>query len=233
MAAVCRHALAHATKRPWPASFTTHFLRPTVADADAIINVEIVRAGRTRTLAVATLSQQDSTRVRCSAWMSEPFEPNFLEHTDPTLEAPDIPPPQDCPPRQSVAQGLSLPILDSLDIRVHPDFVADGEAGGGPAANLEGWIRFGDGRPPDVASLGLFCDAFPPPVFALMGTGIGWVPTLELTTHVRRRPAPGWIQARLRSADITADHVVESGELWDQDGHLVAQSRQLALLLRR
>ena len=55
-----------------------------------------------------------------------------------------------------------------------------------------GWIRFADERPVDAAALTLFADAFPPPLFALVGR-IGWVPTIELTVQVRRRPVDGWV----------------------------------------
>ena len=59
----------------------------------------------------------------------------------------------------------------------------------------------------------------------------GWVPTIELTVHVRKRPAPGWIQARFECDDLSDGRLVESGTLWDSTGAVVARSRQLGLLL--
>jgi acyl-CoA thioesterase len=59
------------------------------------------------------------------------------------------------------------------------------------------------------------------------------VPTLELTVHVRRRPQPGWVQARITCDDLAGDLMIETGTLWDASGALVARSRQLGMLLTR
>ena len=72
-------------------------------------------------------------------------------------------------------------------------------------------------------------DAFPPAVFGLLGP-VGWVPTIELTVHLRRRPSPGWLLGEFWSEDLSDGRVLEDGALWDASGHLVAQSRQLALV---
>jgi acyl-CoA thioesterase len=93
-------------------------------------------------------------------------------------------------------------------------------------------IRFIDGRAPDTRSLLLFTDSFPPSPLAKLGS-VGWVPTLELTVHVRRRPAPGWIVAELRTDDLNEGRMVETGALWDSEGKLVAQSRQIGLVMKR
>ena len=63
-------------------------------------------------------------------------------------------------------------------------------------------------------------------------TRVGWVPTLELTVHVRRRPAAGWVQARLECDDVADGWMIETGSLWDETGALVARSRQLGLVMR-
>jgi acyl-CoA thioesterase len=51
--------------------------------------------------------------------------------------------------------------------------------------------------------------------------------------NVRRRPAPGWIQAQFQTRDMADGRMIEDGLLWDSQGHLIAQSRQLALLLKK
>ena len=76
----------------------------------------------------------------------------------------------------------------------------------------------------------LFADSFPPSLYTLVGR-VGWVPTIELTVHVRRRPVDGWIQARFECDDLAGGRMIESGTLWDESGRLVARSRQLGLLL--
>ena len=47
---------------------------------------------------------------------------------------------------------------------------------------------------------------------------VGWVPTIELTVHVRRRPGPGWVMGRFRCDDLDGGRMVEDGALWDGDG---------------
>lgn len=54
--------------------------------------------------------------------------------------------------------------------------------------------------------------------------------TVQLTVHLHRRPAPGWIATRLTTRHIISGFHEEDCELWDSSGALVAQSRQLAIL---
>jgi len=73
-------------------------------------------------------------------------------------------------------------------------------------------------------------DALPPATFDL---GLpGWAPTLELTAHVRARPAPGPAVVRHETRNVSAGQFEEDCWVWDATGRLVAQSRQLALLPR-
>ncbi len=61
---------------------------------------------------------------------------------------------------------------------------------------------------------------------------IGWTPTVELTAHIRARPAPGWLRCAFTTNYVTNGFLEEDGVIWDQAGTLVAQSRQLALVPR-
>jgi acyl-CoA thioesterase len=77
----------------------------------------------------------------------------------------------------------------------------------------------------------LVADAFPPTIFNA-DLPVAWTPTLEMTTHIRSEPEPGWLRCRFSTRFITGGMLEEDGELWDDSGRLVAQSRQLALLPR-
>jgi hypothetical protein len=140
-----------------------------------------------------------------------------------------MPEPEQCVQRSAEAQGVHLPILDRLDTRLDPACAVPGASS---EAVMRGMIRFLDGRAPDSRSLLLFTDSFPPSPLSKLGS-VGWVPTLELTVHVRRRPAPGWIVAELRTDDLNEGRMVETGALWDSEGHLVAQSRQIGLVMKK
>lgn len=221
-------AVAQAIDHPDPISVTTHFLRPGVADSDCEIDVEVLRTGRTLSTVRATLSQQGKARLTLLAAYSDLGSPAGID-SDITLTAPALPAPEDCPQRSAGDQGVSLPILDRLDIRLDPACAAPGSSN---EALIRGRIRHRDGRAPDARSLLLFTDSFPPSPFSKLGA-IGWVPTLELTVHVRRRPAPGWILAELRTDDLNGGRMVETGALWDSEGMLVAQCRQIGLVMKR
>ena len=56
------------------------------------------------------------------------------------------------------------------------------------------------------------------------------MPTIELTTHIRARPAPGWLRVVLRTRLLVDGYLDEDAEVWDEEDRLVAMSRQLALL---
>ena len=72
----------------------------------------------------------------------------------------------------------------------------------------------------------------PPSTFVKLGN-VGWVPTIELTVHVRRRPADGWVLAEFQTSDLNEGRMIETGCLWDSTGQLIAQSRQVGLVMSR
>lgn len=206
-----------------PLSITAHYLRPGLGGQPCQVDVDVLRRGRTLSTARATLLQDGQARLEVLAAMGKlgEDEPPRL-----TLPMPEMPPPEQCVSRSGGAQGVGLPILDRLEIRLHPQQARPGEAG---RALVSGWIRFIDGRDADPLACLLMADAFPPAVFGLLGA-VGWVPTVELTVHLRARPAPGWLCAQFTAHDLAEGRVIEDGALWDSQGRLVAQSRQLALV---
>ena len=214
---------AAAPGHPDPLSLTAHYLKPGLPEADCSVEVALLRAGRSLSTLRATLAQHDGARLELLAAMGD-----LGPGADATLEPspPELPPPEACTPRSPGEQGVALPILERLEVRLHPDEARAGSAG---QAQVTGWIRFRDGREPDPIAALLFADAFPPAVFGLLGA-VGWVPTVELTVQLRRRPAPGWMIARFRTTDLADGRLIEDGMLWDARGRLVAQSRQLALV---
>ncbi|MCC5858456.1 MAG: thioesterase family protein [Ectothiorhodospiraceae bacterium] len=220
-------AMAQLAGREDPVTVTTHYLRPGVAGQDAEIRTELVRSGRRTVNTAASLHQDGKERLRCLAAFGDLSD--AADAGRPTLSLPPVQlaPPEHCHTRSGEDQGIDLPINSRLELRMAPEYAEPGAAG---RAEIAGWVRFLDGRPTDAAALPLFADAFPPAVFSLLGR-VGWVPTLELTVQVRRRPAPGWIAARFHTQDLHNGLLVEDGELWDETGALVARSRQLAMLL--
>jgi len=73
------------------------------------------------------------------------------------------------------------------------------------------------------------CDCWPPAVFSrTMQPSPTGAPTLELTIHWRDRPGVGWHYARFETRLVAGGYMDEDGEVWSEDGRLVAQSRQFA-----
>ena len=214
--------------RPDPLTVTGHYLRPAAA-GPATVTVELIRAGQRLATAAARLEQEGRERLRVLATFGD-----LAAARGPDLVsavAPDLPPPEACVPlagRRPEGMVEVPRIHERFDARLDPAVGWPLGARSG-VARVAGWIRFADGRPPDVWSLVLFADAFPPAVFDAVPSG--WVPTVELTVHLRGRPAPGWLRAEFRTRVLRNGMLEEDGELWDSDDQLVAMSRQLALLL--
>jgi len=212
--------------QPDPLSLTAHYLRPGLSGQPCRIDTQLLRSGRQLSTLRATLSQDGGTRLELLAAMGDLGGTDAASPPLLTMPRPELPPPEQCRARSASAQGVALPILDQLDVRLHPDEARPRGAG---RARISGWIRFVDGRAPDAMACVLMADAFPPAVFGLLGQ-VGWVPTIELTVHLRRRPVPGWMLGEFWSQDLSDGRVIEDGALWDASGQLVLQSRQLALV---
>ncbi len=211
-----------------PLTVTTHFLRPGGGGEPGEVTAQLIRSGRTLSNVSGSLTQGGKTRITSVAAFADlsvadanSSGPSFA------IEPPDLPPVEQCAPRSGEEQGVDLPIRSRVDLRIHPDQAKAGQA---DDAVISGWIRFTDDHPIDSLALPLLADAFPPSLFGALGY-IGWVPTIELTVHVRRRPAPGWIRGAFHCADLAGNKMIEDGALWDSTGALVAQSRQVGLLL--
>lgn len=223
--AIALNAVAQDLPHPDPLTATSHFLGRVASDHPAVVEVEVLRTGRTLSTACARLTQDGRERMRMLATFGDLAASSGPTHI--TAQRPVIPAPDDC---VGTSDGYAtLEIQKRFDLRFTPDTVggALGQPTGDP--RVSGWIRFADGRPPDLRSLALFVDAFPPTALNL--DRFGWVPTIELTVHFRARPAPGWLQAAFTSRFLVESHMEEDGEIWDTDGNLVALSRQLSRIL--
>lgn len=220
--AVILQALRRRMRFPDPLVVSAFFLRPAAA-GPVEVATEIVRSGRRLETGEARLVQDDKEIARATAV--------FTDHElgeGPLLvlgESPSLPPPEELP---DPVQGMSMPeltLLERIEFRVAqvPGWTR-GEPGGRPSMSF--WMRFKDGRDADPMSLPMLVDAAAP---AVLDIGV-LSTTVELTVHVRGRPAPGWLACRVSSRFIFGGFHEEDFEIWDSDGKLVAQSRQLGLI---
>ena len=110
-------------------------------------------------------------------------------------QPPELPAPEDCKRIEAGASGFPPALMGRMDLRLHPQDTGyiRGEPSGNPL--VRGWFRLLDGESIDTFALLLAVDAFPPTIFNA-NLPVSWAPTLELTTHVRGIPSPGWLRCR-------------------------------------
>jgi acyl-CoA thioesterase len=216
----CVKALGAVLPFPDPITVSGLFLRPGNAGR-SVITTEVIRSGRTTAFGQASLSQGGKEALRVTAAFADlpAVTPEYAG-----LTAPKLPDPSECE-RLGGILGISMAQRFEYRAPVVPGWLA-----GTPSCEpyAEFWIRFADGRPADTLTLPFIVDAAPPAVLEL---GAGST-TIELTVHVRARPAPGWLACRTYTRFVTGGYHEEDFEVWDSAGVLVAQSRQLALVRR-
>ena len=224
--AVLGNALREALpKKPDPISISAYYLSAAVP-GPATVDVTIRRDGGSIATAALDLRQDEDTRITALATYGD--LDRLGDDVRTTAQEPHLPPPDECVPNTMAPPEVRAiaPLMDRFDMRFHPDHV--GWAVGQPSGRgvLSAWFRLVDGREPDPISLLMVVDALPPVTFDLDMPG--WAPTLELTAHVRARPAPGWLKVRHETRNMAGGMFEEDCEVWDSAGRLVAQSRQLA-----
>ena len=220
-------AMREATGRPDPVTVTGHYLFPGQPGA-ASVSTEVVKRGRTFTTATGALEARGKRLLQVLGTFGDVSTPVGPELVD--SAPPDLPPPDECIAVEPT-DTFPPPFMGQVDLRLHPDDA--GFANGAPSGEprVRGWFRLRDDEPVDTLGLILATDAFPPTAFNAR-LPVAWTPTVELTAHVRARPAPGWLRCAFTTRFVTGGFLEEDGEIWDQTGHLVAQSRQLALIPR-
>jgi hypothetical protein len=228
--AVLGRALADALPHSDPFTISAHYLTAS-QPGPAVVRTDVVRTGRTLSTGQASLFQCDDEgreveRIRVLASYGD--LDTLPDDVRTTAKPPAIPPmdqcfgPQDAP---APVPGSSA-IADRLFLKIDPSTL--GWALGAPSGKgeMRSWFGLADGRDADPLSLLLAVDALPPTAFEI---GLsGWVPTVELTVHVRARPAPGPLRVSITTRNLAGGFLEEDAEVWDSADRLVAQSRQLA-----
>ena len=223
--AVLGRAAASMSVHPHVIAASAHFLH-SPDPGPVVVEVELLRAGRSASQVRARMSQGDQVRVEALITMSElnrAAEP-YWEQGAPELSQVAY---EDCArlvPR--TPDGSRVAIMEQTEVRLEPG--SSGFTTGHPSGRgeLRGWLELPRHEPFDPNSLLFAVDAFPPATFDIEFSG--WVPTLELTVYVRALPAPGPVRVLQRAQTINGQRVDESCFIWDHTGRLVAQATQLA-----
>jgi acyl-coenzyme A thioesterase PaaI-like protein len=219
-AAMTTRAVQEASGLP-ARSLTIHYLAaPEPGDVELVATIP--RAGRSTAFVRLDVVRGDHLMGQavavCTAWRED--APAFAD-----APRPPVAPRKRC--RRIEAGGMAPPLVSNYELFF--DFDAERRP-----SWLGGWIRTAQARPCDQVALAAMTDAFMPPAFFRRSEPVV-VPTLELTIHFRAQPPAGehpWICGWFTSPTAGGGVVGEDGELWSEDGTLLVQSRQLALMRR-
>ncbi|MCL2533199.1 MAG: thioesterase family protein [Nocardiaceae bacterium] len=216
-----------------PLAVSANYLAaPDPGDVDVVATVR--KRGRQVSLVDVELSQNGRPAVHAAVTLGVPDagEPHYTEAqalaqlpVEPTAEAQALA--ADHPMAQivHVAQGCDL----SVD-GASAHFLRGQQ--GEPQVRM--WARpwAADEQDPTTAALfAIMTGDICAPV--TMNRGIfGWAPTVQLTTYLRRRPAPGWLRVMASSTVLGDTWFEEDHTVLDSTGAVVVQSRQLAMIPR-
>lgn len=123
------------------------------------------------------------------------------------------------------AEGIPMPeVAQRMGLRLAKDSVGFATGALGDTARIHAVV---EGAEASVLTALIACDLTPPAVWNALGL-TGWVPTVELTAHVRARPAPGIMSVEVETHHVAAGFLEEDARVYDSAGTLIVQSRQLA-----
>ena len=193
------------------------------------IELDVVRRGRAFTTLRARMTQGGQAQV--DAVVTCGHLPDRSTTTYDGSTPPVLPLADQCVELPTEGPGFEALLMSVVRQQIDPAVL--GWAAGKPSGDPEirGYVSLADAREPDPLALVLFVDAAPPPTF---GLGVrGWIPTLQLSAWVRRRPVSGPLVVRSRATLVTTTDAGtgftdETCEIWDSTGALVATGAQLA-----
>ncbi|KAF0848955.1 thioesterase family protein [Nocardia caishijiensis] len=181
-----------------------------------LVDAELVQNDRTLVRTAFTFGHLDATATRWSGPDTDmPAEPT----DDALLYTSDSP------------MGKIVHVSQGAHVLLDPTWgeFLRGETGD-PRLRL--WMRPFDGDEADPlvrAAFAMMAADMSPPVPMNLGH-FGWSPTVQMTTYLRRVPAPGWLRVIATSREVGERMFDEDQLVLDSTGAVVAQSRQLALI---
>lgn len=240
LAAMLLRALTATVDEPRraPRSLTIHYARaPEPGPVE--IRTSLERVGRS----LSTLSARMEQDGRVVALVLSAFS---VPWTGPEID--DLPLPDVLPadPEREVGTGMVRggPLF-TRHMVMQPRLSDPPPAGERRAMEVGAWVGLAEARPLDAPALAFFSDALIPSPFMATGEPAA-APTIDLTVHFRaslprgRHGAPPADDgpdphelcfAQVSSKLVQEGFFEEDGVIWAADGTVLAQSRQLAILL--
>jgi acyl-CoA thioesterase len=212
-----------------PRSLTIHYTRaPEPGEIE--IHTTLERQGRSLSTLSARMVQAGKTTALALAAFSVPWTAPAANE----LPMPDLAPP-DAERRSTPKLFRGAPEF-TRHLVMQPRVGAVPFAGSGAPMRIGGWIGLPEQRPVDAPALALFCDAwFPPSFIALDSPAVS--PTVDLTIHFRQSISecdcdPAALCLSVFDTRLLHDGLFEEdGVIWAADGTVLAQSRQLGIIM--
>jgi acyl-CoA thioesterase len=213
-----------------PRSLTIHYAAAPEPGRPVEISTTVERHGRSLSTLSARMTQEGRLTSLALAAFSVPWRaPGANE-----LPMPEMGPP-DAERRSTPGLFKGAPEF-TRQLVMQPRVGAIPFAGSGAPMRVGGWTGLPEPRPVDALALALFSDAwFPPSFISLDSPAVS--PTIDLTIHFRQSisacdcdPAAlclGVFETRLLHDGLFE----EDGVIWAPDGTVLAQSRQLGIIM--
>lgn len=222
LAALAGSAVLAATEQPDIFTITTHFLRK-AAEGPLRFEVDHVGGSRRFTSVHARGIQDGEVVLSVLASVGDRSDmagPSWRRAEPWIARAEDLAPP-------AGTDGLPFePPNVAKRFALRPDQPSFAFATGEVTGDATLRARMEVDEPDQLAAL-IACDVTPPAVWNALGAE-GWVPTIELTAHVRARPVAGPLTVVASTDHVTDGFLDEDALVHDSGGRLVVQSRQLA-----
>lgn len=194
------------------------------------IRTTVERQGRSLSTLSARMEQDGVTCALALSAFSVPWKaPDAGE-----LPMPDLAPPD--PERRSTPKLFDGAPEFTRQLVMQPRVGTIPFTGSGAPMEIGGWIGLPEPRPVDELSLALFCDAwFPPSFIGLSEPAVS--PTVDLTIHFRQPISQSTCDPAALCLSVFATSLLhdgffeEDGVVWAADGTVLAQSRQLGIIM--
>lgn len=228
LAALVMRALTETVGDPERAarSLTLHYLRPPV-EGPVEIEITVERSGRTLdSLSIRMTQNEKLLVIGLAAFAIDRVSESFDD-----LVMPDVPRPEALEPPPVPSEDV--PMRARYDQRwVFGERPIAGEPRRDEPAVVGGWIRLAEETPLDHTVLAALSDAWLPAVFGKLSRP-NPVPTIDLTVHFRDAPplVHEWCLVQFTSRTLTRGYLEEDGVLWSEDGRVLANSRQLGVVI--
>jgi acyl-coenzyme A thioesterase PaaI-like protein len=205
-----------------PLAVSAQFLNPPSV-GPVLLRTDVRKSGRRTTVVAVSLEQRGKSCVEGVVTTGRLPRERAVWSDLPNQAAE---PPGNAVDLASLTSATMVRLTSHCDVRLDPNGAGFLHGHVGDPLRLRLWVR-PRSEPVDPFFTLVAADINMPVTFNL--GRLGWSPTVQMTTLVRSRPAPGWLRVLVESRAVHGAWFDSDATVVDSTGRLVCQSRQLAL----